>query len=382
MKKILLRAPLLTQSGYGEHSRQVFQYLDENGYDFDVQALRWGATSWLINPDYLGGMIGRIMQKTIDPKGDYDVSIQIQLPDEWDKTLGKFNIGVTAGIECHRCNPAWIEKVNEMDLVIVPSEFTKKVFENTGKCKTEIKVIHEYFKEKSTIKTELTKKLDKLMTPTNFLFIGTVTGADEKSDRKNFYNLIKWFFEEFENNPDTGLVLKVCCGKGTRIDKAITRKRINSVIESFRKSDFPKVHLIHGNLTNEEMSEIYSHPKVTCLVAPTRGEGYGLPFIEAGSHGLPVISTNWSGHKDFLRKSNLLCDYYLKEIPDSRIDNRIFTKGLKWAEIEQNDLKRKMRKIYEGEFKENTAEVNEDINKNFNKSKAFEKYKEAFRCLQ
>jgi glycosyltransferase involved in cell wall biosynthesis len=79
---------------------------------------------------------------------------------------------------------------------------------------------------------------------------------------------------------------------------------------------------------------------VKALVTATRGEGYGLPILEAATSGLPVIATGWSGHCDFLdAESYVPLSYDLKPIHPSRVDN-IFPKGSKWAEVKEDDFKR------------------------------------------
>jgi hypothetical protein len=68
------------------------------------------------------------------------------------KPIGKYNIGVTAGTEGDVCPADWINKINQMQVTIVPSEFTKSVFTETAKrnnlpITTNIQVIPEYFDE-------------------------------------------------------------------------------------------------------------------------------------------------------------------------------------------------------------------------------------------
>ena len=126
--KVLLRAPLLTNSGYGVHSRQVFELLNERtDIDLVVECLNWGQTPWLINENLEDGLVGKIMSKSKKIEGKFDLSIQIQLPDEWNHNIATKNIGISAFVETNRCNPKWIDACNKMDMIIVPSEFTKNV---------------------------------------------------------------------------------------------------------------------------------------------------------------------------------------------------------------------------------------------------------------
>ena len=82
MKRVLLRAPLLTNSGYGVHSRQIFEWLyEKKDIQLDVECLNWGQTPWLIDVNLENGLIGEIMQRSRKLTPPYDVAIQVQLPD-------------------------------------------------------------------------------------------------------------------------------------------------------------------------------------------------------------------------------------------------------------------------------------------------------------
>ena len=66
MKKVLLRAPLLSRSGYGVHSHQVFRYLLQNpNIDVSTQILPWGVTSWCVDHDQDNGLIGEALTRSI-----------------------------------------------------------------------------------------------------------------------------------------------------------------------------------------------------------------------------------------------------------------------------------------------------------------------------
>jgi glycosyltransferase involved in cell wall biosynthesis len=93
---------------------------------------------------------------------------------------------------------------------------------------------------------------------------------------------------------------------------------------------------------------LYKHPKIKALVTLTRGEGYGLPILEAAASGLPVIATGWSGHMDFLSHGKFInVAYTLDELPKSRIDGQIFVPSSRWANPSQVDFKRRIQKFYE-----------------------------------
>jgi len=378
--KIVVRAPLLSISGYGQHSRQVFEAVKKipNAEVFS-QILQWGNTSWNLDVDAEGGIIGDIMKRSSDKQTGFDVSFQVQLPDEWSKDLANFNVGITAAVETSICNSAWIEKCNQMNAVIVPSNFTKSVLENTGKISVPIYVIPEWFIPE--ISSSLSQLDIPLRTGFNFLIISQLTAVDSEVDRKNILNTIKWISEAFKNDKDVGIVLKTNSGRGTEIDRSITGQAIKSIVSQIRQNSKTPIYFVHGNMTNEEISSLYRNPKIKSLISLTRGEGFGLPLLEAAAAGLPVIATDWSAHTEFLNLGKWIkIDSKLVEIPESRVDNRIFVKGAKWADPSEESFKRKVKKFRESsEMPKSWAiELSKLCKDNFSKESILEKYEKAF----
>ena len=378
--KVLLRAPLLTSSGYGVHSRQIFESIEAiPNIKLDVECLNWGQTPWLINNELNDGLIGRIMNcsKKISPP--YDITIQVQLPDEWDASLGHKNIGISAVVETDRCNPKWIDACNDMDYVVVPSDFTKSVLKKSGIVTTPIEVIPEWFNQYILPLNNLTpiKGID-IKTKNNFLILGQLGSANAEDDRKNIFNTIKWICEHFKERNDVGIILKTNMGKNTTIDKKITINILKQMKRHIGKTKV-KIYLLHGSMTDKEIARLYLHKNIKCLVSATRGEGYGLPLIEAAASGMPIIATNWSGHLQFLKPGKFIpVDYDMKEINDSRIDNRIFLKGFKWAEPQEKSFKNAIEELVNNhDYYKVIAESNKAyVQNNFSKNKIANIYKD------
>lgn len=352
-KSILLRAPLLSQSGYGVHSRQVARWLfdradTQGNLEVHTELLNWGSTPWYTNQYALDGLIGRCFQASANRLDMYDVTIQLQLPNEWYPEKGKFNIGMTAGVESTMCHPGWVDAINKMNLVIVPSEFTKETLMRSGKTTTPIVVVPESFPD-ALLEQESTEKLSLgLETKFNFLVFGQATGGDAAADRKNLPYTLKWLFEAFHDKPDVGVILKTNMGRFSDIDKMTCEHMLKKLLAEINKPEHPKFYLLHGDMSEREVAALYREPSIKALVTLTHGEGFGLPILEAAASGVPVIATNWSAHTEFLKHGKYIeIDHKLAQIPQARVDNHIWMQGSQWAEVNEAEFKKKVIRFYE-----------------------------------
>lgn len=377
-KKVLLRAPFMSRSGYGEHARQIARFLIEHpNVELSTQALPWGNTPWRLDKGADGGLIGELVSRTgYDRSNKFDVSVQVQLPSEWDFNIAKCNVGVTAGVETDLCNPDWVSKYsNRMDLIIVPSKHTENTLRNSHQVSVPMHVIPEcYFDELVEQPNDIELNID---TNFNFLTVGMITGTDTNKDRKNLFNLIKWFSEAFRGNKNVGLIVKASQGRDTVLDRNATEKMLKSLLKAIKHEVYPKIHLLHGDMNRSEMRDLYKHPKVKAFVSCTRGEGFGLPFLEAAVAGLPVIATNWSAHAEFLNHGFWIkLNQKLQDVHPSKIDDNIFVNGAKWAEVDEKDFKSKILKFY------NSSSIprkkSADLSKVLSKTHSWESIKSAY----
>ena len=126
---LVFQAPVGTRSGYGERSRDLVRALIAlDKYDIKIINTRWGSTPMNALTDRDDDIISRLLMQQLQQQPE--IFMQVTVPNEFQK-LGKFNIGVTAGIETTVCDASWIEGCNKMDLVLASSEHAKKVFEST-----------------------------------------------------------------------------------------------------------------------------------------------------------------------------------------------------------------------------------------------------------
>lgn len=347
MKNVLIRGPLLTQSGYGVHSRQVFRWALSRGYNINVALTPWGVTPWYIDKNECSGLIEEIMLRSSPPVQTPDISFQIQLPNEWDPNLAKVNVGVTAGVETNICSPAWVNSCRLMDHVIVPTDFTANTFATSGfkDCLVIPESFHDSCGKKSNISLQ---KINKLPTKKNFLLFGQITGNNSQLDRKNTWDAVECFLNAFSKNADVGLIIKTNSGTNCKMDLRVTERRLRNFVDRISiKERKCRIYLLHGYMNEDEIAALYQSKKIIGLISATRGEGFGLPLLEAAVSELPIVATDWSGHKDFLDQSFWLpVENQLSPVAPEKIDGNIFVNGAQWAQINKADFEKNIKTLY------------------------------------
>lgn len=357
--KVVLRGPTFTQSGYGEYCRSLYRILNQfDEFDITLQATPWGMTPFIMDhshPDW--NMLMKGVERTtieVQQQIKYDISFQVQLPDEWDPTVADFNIGVTAATEVDRVSEQWQVACNNMDLVIAMSEHTKRTLLNGPiEVTTPIIVLGSALSEDIIDESYECPLVFPDYVQDVLLHVGQVHGDPER-DRKNTFGLIKSFKETFKDDPSKALVLKVNLGRNTAIDRNNTIVLLKNYIAQACPGSKANVYLLHGPMTTKQIGSLYRHPKVRAFVSFTRGEGFGLPFLEAAANGLPIVATDHSSYTEFLKVNGeskfVRADFVMKEVPQRFIEGRVIPQGSRWAEVPPQESSSVLAKLFKKGF--------------------------------
>jgi len=364
---VLVTGPVKTRSGYGNHTRDVCRALIElDKYDVKINSVRWGSTPLNALEDgneHHEKIKAHILDNPSLPTQP-DLHLHIVIPNEF-QPIAKKNIGMTAGMETSIPLPQWVDATNRMDETIFTSKFSEHHF-RVAEFDVEEKpgVVVKMNKPSSVlfegVDTDVFKPVTKFSDDVNevfsnvdenfgFLFVGHWLQGGLGQDRKDVGMLIKVFLETFKNvkNPPA-LYLKTSGADFSILDREDILKKINS-IKSAVKGVLPNIYLIHGDFTDEQMNELYNHPKVKAHITFTHGEGFGRPLLEATQSGKPVIAPGWSGHVDFLNQN------YAVLLPGTlnRAPKEAFPKDIlmdvpenKWITVNYSVASNIMRDIY------------------------------------
>ena len=391
----IISCPIDTYSGYGARSRDIVKAIIElDKYTVRIMPQRWGNTPWGFIEDHFkewgflqSHLIGDNLLKTKP-----NIWAQITVPNEF-QPVGDYNIGITAGIETTICHHSWLEGLNKMDLNLVSSEFSTEALKNTSyeinnqlkenvgdlKCVKPIQILLEganlekYF----PLNKKTSIDLDEVKENFAFLSVGHWMQGDIGEDRKNMGLLIKLFYETFKNNSKApALVLKTSVVGASYMDREELLSRINLIKKGVKADIFPNIYLLHGDLSDENMNELYNHKKIKAMVSFTKGEGYGRPLLEFSLTQKPIIASNWSGHLDFLdKKYTTLIEGSLTHVHQSAAVKNMLLPESKWFSPDPAKASKAMREMFEN-YKDFLPQAKLQYHKSKN-SFSYEKMKES-----
>ena len=360
----VISCPIDTYSGYGARSRDLVKAIIEtNKYDVKILPQRWGNTSWGFIEDHLEwNFLKEFILTTPQLPTQPEIWAQITIPNEF-QPVGKYNIGITAGMETTAVKGEWIEGCNRMNLVITSSEFAKKTFElmdyeiknqqgqTQGRLKltTPIEVLFE------GANTNIYKVMDtpcsldiQIKEDFAYLFVGHWMQGEFGEDRKNVGLLIKAFYETFKNkSKKPALILKASGGVSSYMDRDELLKKIEIIKKTVVANSLPNIYLLHGEFTDEEMNELYNHSKVKAMVSLTKGEGFGRPLLEFSLTKKPIIASGWSAQVEFLDPNfTIALKGELKPVGPSAVNDWVIAES-QWFNVDYAQVGHYLKDMFE-----------------------------------
>ena len=363
----IISCPIDTYSGYGARSRDLVKAIIElDKYKVNILPQRWGNTPWGFIEDHSEWQFLNeyILPDSRNIPFKPMIWAQVTVPNEF-QPMGDFNIGISAGIETTICHVDWVEGFNRMDLNLISSEFSKEVVQRSRYKKQDEQGNHygtvELIKPMEVLfeGADLTKyfpsknnnsfNLDEIKESFAYLFVGHWLPGDLGEDRKNVGLMIQTFYESFKNHPSPpALILKTSSGPASYMDRDSILDKIYSIKNSIENADtLPNVYLLHGELTDEEMNNLYNHKKVKAMLSLTKGEGFGRPLLEFSLTKKPIIASEWSGHMDFLSpKFNILIEGTLGKVHPSVGQKNMLLENSEWFNADPARFSYYMRDVF------------------------------------
>jgi ubiquinone/menaquinone biosynthesis C-methylase UbiE/glycosyltransferase involved in cell wall biosynthesis len=329
-------APLRDPSGYADEARHFLFALHQAGVPTAAREIRWSQKVTGL-PREREQILNQIINAPV-PSNAIMVSHILGSMLQRDP-----NVGVCVGrtmFETDRIPPDWVARCNQMDAVWVPSEFNRQTFAFAGVASDKLRVVPGAI-DLAPYNPNCTPLQIDGARGFNFLSVFDWTL------RKGWDALLRAFVEEFTPNDDVALIIKTHSSMGYSTEQM--GGMIADFIENTLRRDLnsiPDIILQDTNVPDFRMPNLYR--AADCYVMPSRGEGWGRPYMEAMAMGLPVIATNWSGQTAFLTpETALLLNYEVVDVPEAAYRETPTYQGHKWAEPSLAHLKTLMRQAFE-----------------------------------
>jgi len=334
-RPIVWNAPVRDPSGYADEARNFLYALDGASATVAARELRWNDRVAVLQPER-ERLLSRLLAAPVSPDA---VHVWHILAPHFQQQAGVANVGRTM-FETDRLPAGWADACNRMDAVWVPTEFNRETFASAGVEPEKLRVVPgaidmaRFDPKAAALRINGARGF-------NFLSIFDWTL------RKGWDALIRAFVAEFKTSEDVALLFKVHSSLGASLEN-IVRCVESFLIDTLGRdpSTIPDIVFQDTNLPDARMPSLYR--AADCYVMPTRGEGWGRPFMEAMAMGLPVIGTNWSGQTEFMTAENSLpLDCTVVDVPEVGWREIPTYQGHQWAEPSIPHLQQQMRRAFE-----------------------------------
>lgn len=342
MVSVAYHGPYLDYSGYGEANRQFINALVEAGVDVESQLVRFTPKK-----DIDLGKTADVAALCATVRNNYRIKIIHTTADVLYRYVERdvYNISHLFW-ETDRLPSSFVEGLKLVDEIWTGSEANRQAIINSGVDKPIFVFPQPFICEGSNLGLVdiISHNADELFFKFYSIF--------EWTDRKNPELLIKSYLKEFDGVEDVCLVLKVYFQDND--NKANDEEILASIRNYVSDLDLKKPPLIAVVMTITDKKTVMSlHNSCDCYVSPHRGEGWGIPIVEAMSVGNPVIVSSYGGIGEYLtdKKDGFPLPYEMVALNGMEHARHYYELGQSWAEVDENIFRQKMRFVYENQEK-------------------------------
>ena len=358
--RVIWNSPLYDPSGYADEARQLVLGLDDLGMPVRCLPVPWSERKAELEPSE-ADLLSELEQRPLAGADLIHVQHAFGKHFRRSPTL-RATVGRTM-FETDRIPEDWIAPCNDLDEIWVPSQFNVETFAAAGVAREKLQVVPSPLDARRY--TTLAEPVS-VTGKRGFAFLSVF----DWSLRKGWDLLLRAFAEEFAATEDVCLILKVSSSEGLELRQLQQRARRFLRKRVGRSHDaIPPLLWLDAQHSVAQMPSIYR--AADAYVMPSRGEGWGRPYMEAMACGLPVIGTGWGGNTEYMNDANsYLLDYELVPVPAPALSEAPHFRGHHWAEPQRDDLRRRMREVFEDrdEARSRGARARREVLERFDRS--------------
>lgn len=321
-RKLVFDTAIGFANGYGKSGMMIAEALSDH-VDTYVMNNKWVGYS----PEHVSDKLNKLIQKRLETIDTFYVQYW---PAFNFRPIAKRQVGYTM-LECSKIPQSWVDAINNsLERCIVPGEYLVDVFKNCG-VEVDLKSIP------LGIIPEMFPYIERERKDDDFVFgiMGTLT------HRKGADIAVKAFRKAFpaKKYPNVGLYIKTLPVQGL-VGGFLSREDLQDERIILNTETFSPQGLLD-----------HFFAKVDAFVFPTRGEGFGMPPVEAMATGLPTIVTDYSACTEYTNKKyNYPLEYKIADVPNGTPGGYppdLQAEGQQWAEPDEDHLVYLMRYIVE-----------------------------------